>query len=70
MKRTKIAFDELERRILVELLYEKHNELLRAGESTDAIDELIMKIVGGWGTHDEIDKTEIGIMCYEILCCC
>ncbi len=46
MKRMKIAFDELERRILVKLLYEKHNELLRAGEPTDAIDELILKIVG------------------------
>lgn len=46
MKKTKIAFGELERRILVKLLYEKHNKLLREGEPTGAIDELILKIVG------------------------
>ena len=40
MKKTKIKLDDMERRILVKLLYEKRNELIREGRYTDAIDEL------------------------------
>lgn len=39
----KITFDDIERCILVKLLYEKRNELIREGRYTDAIDELILK---------------------------
>ncbi len=46
MKKKKIPLDEMERRILVKLLYEKRNELIREGNHTDAIDELILKLVG------------------------
>ncbi len=46
MKKIKIPLDEMERRILVKLLYDKRNELIREGKHTDAIDELILKIVG------------------------
>lgn len=37
MKKTKIKLDDMERRILVKLLYEKLNELIREGRYTDAI---------------------------------
>ena len=49
MKKVKIKFDDIERRILVKLLYEKRNELIRAGRHTDAIDELILKIIDAKG---------------------
>ena len=45
MKKVKIKFDDIERRILVKLLYEKRNELIRESHYTDAIDELILKII-------------------------
>ena len=45
MKKTKIKLDDMERRILVKLLYEKRNELIRDGRHTEAIDELILKII-------------------------
>ena len=45
MKKAKIKLDDMERRILVKLLYEKRNELIRDGRYTDAIDELILKII-------------------------
>ena len=44
MKKTKIKLDDMERRILVKLLYEKRNELIREGRYTDAIDELLIKL--------------------------
>ena len=49
MKKAKIELDDMERRILVKLLYEKHNELIRKGRYTDAIDELILKIIDAKG---------------------
>ena len=49
MKKTKIKLDAMERRILVKLLYEKRNELIGAGRHTDAIDELILKIIDAKG---------------------
>ena len=45
MKKIKIKLDDMERRILVKLLYEKRNELIHEGRYTDAIDELILKII-------------------------
>ena len=45
MKKAKIKVDDMEHRILVKLLYEKRNELIREGHYTDAIDELIIKII-------------------------
>ena len=45
MKKVKIKLDDMERRILVKLLYKKRNELIREGRYTDAIDELILKII-------------------------
>ena len=49
MKKTKIKLDDMERRILAKLLYEKRNELIREGRYTDAIDELILKIIDAKG---------------------
>ena len=49
MKIVKIKLDDMERRILVKLLYEKRNELIHEGRYTDAIDELILKIIGAKG---------------------
>ena len=45
MKKVKIKLDDMERRILVKLLYEKRNELIREGRYMGAIDELILKII-------------------------
>lgn len=45
MKKVKIKFDDIEHRILVKLLYEKRNALIHAGRHTNAIDELILKII-------------------------
>ena len=49
MKKTKIKLDDMERRILIKLLYEKRNELIGEGRHTDAIDELILKIIDAKG---------------------
>ncbi len=49
MKKAKIKLDDIERRILIKLLYEKRNELIRTGRHTDAIDELILKIIDARG---------------------
>ena len=49
MKKTKIKLDDMERRILVKLLCEKRNELIQEGRHTDAIDELILKIIDAKG---------------------
>ena len=45
MKNIKIKLDDTEFRIIVKLLYEKHNELLQEGRYTDAIDELLIKLL-------------------------
>ena len=45
MKKVKIKLDDMERRILVKLLYEKRNELLREGGYAGSIDELILKLI-------------------------
>ena len=49
MKKVKIKLDDIERRILVKLLYEKRNALIHEGRHTDAIDELILKIIDAKG---------------------
>ena len=45
MKKIKIKLDDTEFCIIVKLLYEKHNELLQEGRYTDAIDELLIKLL-------------------------
>ena len=55
MKKTKIKLDDMECRILVKLLYEKRNELIREGHYTDAIDELILKIIDAKGCEYDRD---------------
>lgn len=45
MKKIKIKLDDTEFRIIVKLLYNKHNELLQEGHYTDAIDELLIKLL-------------------------
>ena len=40
MKKIKIKLDDMERRILVKLLYEKRNELIREGRCTDAMNTI------------------------------
>ena len=49
MKKVKIKLDAIERCILVKLLYAKRNELISEGRYTDAIDELILKIIDAKG---------------------
>ena len=45
MKKTKIKLDDIEFRIIVKLLYDKRNELIREGRYTDAIDDLLIKLL-------------------------
>ena len=49
MKKIKIKLDDMEFRIIVKLLYEKHNELLQEGRYTDAIDDLLLKLLNEKG---------------------
>ncbi len=42
MKKIKIKLDDMEFRIIVKLLYDKRNELIREGRYTDAIDDLLL----------------------------
>lgn len=49
MKKTKIKLGDMERRILVKLLYQKRNELIREGRYADVIDKLILKIIDAKG---------------------
>ena len=56
MKKTKIKLDDMERRILVKLLYEKRNELISEGRYADATDELIL-----------IHKQSICVLSVELL---
>ena len=45
MKKFKIKLDDTEFRIIVKLLYFKRNELIQEGRYTDAIDDLLIKLL-------------------------
>ena len=45
MKNIKIKLDDMEFRIIVKLLYDKRNELIQEGRYTDAIDDLLIKLL-------------------------
>lgn len=40
-----IALDDFERRVVVKCLNEMRNELIREGKYTDAVDEILLKII-------------------------
>lgn len=46
MKKIKVSISEEERILLTRLLIEYKNELHRIGRYTDAIDDLLLKVVG------------------------
>lgn len=41
-----IAFDDCERKVIINSLNEMRNRLIAKGKYTDAIDELLLKIIG------------------------
>ncbi len=43
-RRNYIALDDYEHGIVIDSLNEKRNDLLEAGKTTDAVDELIVKV--------------------------
>ena len=45
MKKYYIVFDEYERGIIINALNDKRNALLKEGRYTDAVDEVLLKII-------------------------
>ena len=45
-KKYYIALDDFERRVVVNCLNEMRNKLIAGGKSTDAVDEVLLKIIG------------------------
>lgn len=71
MKKTKIKLDDMERRILVKLLYEKRNELIREGRYTDGLRKISVyfrtlftaqttQSIKMLNTHIKLSMVEIG----------
>ena len=71
MKETKIKLDDMEHRILVKLLYENRNELIREGRYTDGLREISVyfrtlftaqttQSIKMLNTHIKLSMVEIG----------
>ena len=45
MKKYYIVFDEYERGIIINALNDKRNALIREGRYTDAVDEVLLKVI-------------------------
>ena len=45
-KKYYIALDDFERRVVVNCLNEMRNNLITSGKYTDAVDEVLLKIIG------------------------
>ena len=46
-KKYYIALDDFERRVVMNCLNEMRNKLIAGGKYTDAVDEVLLKIIGG-----------------------
>ncbi len=45
MKKYYIVFDEYERGIIINALNDKRNALIKEGQYTDAVDEVLLKVI-------------------------
>ena len=58
MKKYYIVFDEYERGIIINSLNDKRNALIREGRYTDAVDEVLLKVINAKQKRFKIRHTE------------
>ena len=58
MKKYYIVFDEYERGIIINALNDKRNALIREGRYTDAVDEILLKVITAKQKRFKIRYTE------------
>ena len=58
MKKYYIVFDEYERGIIINALNDKRNALIREGRYTDAVDEVLLKVINAKRKRFKIKYTE------------
>lgn len=58
MKKYYIVFDEYEREIIINALNDKRNALIKEGRYTDAVDEVLLKIINAKQKRFKIRYTE------------
>ena len=58
MKKYYIVFDEYERGIIINALNDKRNALIKGGRYTDAVDEVLLKVINAKRKRFKIKYTE------------
>ena len=58
MKKYYIVFDEYERGIIINALNDKRNALIKEGRYTDAVDEVLLKVINAKRKRFKIRYTE------------
>ena len=58
MKKYYIVFDEYERGIIINALNDKRNALIKEGRYTDAVDEVLLKVINAKRKRFKIKYTE------------
>ena len=58
MKKYYIVFDEYERGIIINALNDKRNALIKEGRYTDAVDEVLLKVINTKQKRFKIKYTE------------
>lgn len=58
MKKYYIVFDEYERGIIINALNDKRNALIREGRYTDAVDDVLLKVINAKQKKFKIKYTE------------
>lgn len=58
MKKYYIVFDEYERGIIINALNDKRNSLIKEGRYTDAVDEVLLKVINAKQKRFKIKYTE------------
>ena len=58
MKNYYIVFDEYERGIIINALNDKRNALIKEGRYTDAVDEVLLKVINAKQKRFKIRYTE------------
>ena len=59
MKKYYIVFDEYERGIIINALNDKRNALIKEGRYTDAVDEVLLKVINARQKRFKIIKKTI-----------
>ena len=58
MKKYYVVFDEYERGIIINALNDKRNALIKEGRYTDAVDEVLLKVINAKQKRFKIKYTE------------